>query len=165
MTMMEQKIGFLYRVTVIGADGRVKDESVTRNLMPMEAMNHLFTACFASGAQNLSWYGGLFKTAYEPDSADTMQRVIDSALEFTQYESATRPQIVFAPAANGKVIGAPALVTFTAPGTVYGGFLTTSPVKGSASGLLGSIARFPAPKQLQAGDTLKLSAEQYGIIV
>ena len=148
MTMMEQKIGFLYRVTVIGADGKVKDESVTRNLMPMEAMNHLFTTCFASGAQNLSWYGGLFKTAYEPDSADTMQRVIDSALEFTQYESAT-----------------PALVTFTAPGTVYGGFLTTSPVKGSASGLLGSIARFPAPKQLQAGDTLKLSAEQYGIIV
>ena len=111
--MMEQKIGFLYRVTVIGADGKVKDESVTRNLMPMEAMNHLFTTCFASGAQNLSWYGGLFKTAYEPDSADTMQRVIDSALEFTQYESATRPQIVFAPAANGKVIGAPALVTFT----------------------------------------------------
>ena len=51
---MEQKIGFLYRVTVIGADGRVKDESVTRNLMPMEAMNHLFTTCFASGAQNLS---------------------------------------------------------------------------------------------------------------
>lgn len=161
----KKKVGFSYRVEVLGADGLVKDTSIARNLLPMEAVNHLFTTCFANGTPNANWYAGLFKTPYEPQDGDTMQRVIDTALEFTQYESATRPQIEFAAATGGKVIGAPVLVTFTAPGTVYGGFLTTSPVKGSASGLLGSIALFPAPKQLGVGDALRLSAEQYGIIV
>lgn len=162
---LKKKVGFSYRVEVLGADGLVKDTSIAHNLLPMEAVNYLFSTGFSGGTPNTGWYGGLFKTPYEPQDGDTMQRVIDTALEFTQYESATRPRIEFAPAANGKVIGAPVLVTFTAPGTVYGGFLTTSPVKGSASGLLGSIALFSAPKQLGVGDALRLSAEQYGIIV
>lgn len=151
--------GFVYTVEVV-KNGVVIDREVVHNVMPTEGANQIISSALAGGAQVATWYLGLFEGNYTPTIADTALALPGLAAECTAYDGATRktwtPGAVAGGTANNSA--AKAEFTFTAPKTVYGGFMSSAPAKGAVSGALVSAVRFPSPKVLDTDSILRVTA-------
>jgi hypothetical protein len=152
-----QKIGFVYRTEIV-RNGVVIERDTAYNVMPAEALNHVLSVLLKGGAQNSSWYIGLYEGNFTPDGTATAATFPASATECTAYAATTRALF------NGGSITDASVsdtlnrseFTMTADKTVYGGFMSSASAKGATSGVLLSAVRFPAPKVLKTSDVLRV---------
>jgi hypothetical protein len=153
------KPSFVWTFTEKDADGHVLSVETVRNLIPVEGLNYILNASFKGGTQYATLYCGLFEGNYTPIPADTMAAFPAAATECTTYTSATRPAVTFGSVASGNMDNLSNLVEFTgnADRTVYGGFLSTSNVKGGTTGVLCSVVRAPSTKSLSNGGRIEVA--------
>lgn len=153
------KLGFTYTFEVV-RDGVVVDTEVVSNVVPIEGINYLLNAGLKGGAQNVTWYLGLYGGNYTATSADTMAAFPAAATEAVAYNETVRQTFVSGTVAAGSVDNSLSVATFTsnAAQTLYGGFMSSSAVKAGTSGVLLSAVRFGSPKTLGVGDLLKVTA-------
>ena len=154
------KMGFTYLVEVVDRHGVASQQEIIHNLMPAEGLTHLLSVAFKGAAQNTAWFLGLFEGSYTPVGTDTAATIVGNATECVAYAEATRVAFTSGSAASGTLdnTAARAEFTLTAGKTVYGGFLTSSPTKGSTTGVLMSVVRFTSPKVLESGSILRVTA-------
>lgn len=151
--------GFTYHCELLHPDGGLVTFDV-HNLMPQDGMNHVLNTVFKSGTQVPSWFMGLYEGNYTPVPTDTAATFPAQAIETTAYATATRPQWVPGTVTNGVVDNAAVRTEFdfSTDKTVYGGFISSSAVKGGSTGTLISAVRFPTPRVITAGSTLRITA-------
>jgi hypothetical protein len=151
--------GFVWTVEQVRA-GQVIATDCGHNLVPTEGLNDMLAAYYKGAAQTAAWYIGLYEGNYTPNAAVTAASIAAAATETTAYDETARPAWVAGTVATGAVsnIDNKATFTFNAPVTVYGGFLVSTATKGGALGVLASVIRFPSPKAMEAGDTLRITA-------
>lgn len=157
--MSDVKFGFVYTVREFDASGDLVSETVDRNLIPIEGLNHFIDTTLKNGTPFPALYCGLGEADYTPVPADEMATYPTVATECTAYTSATRPLITLGTVANGQV-STPTPVVFT--GTTNGkvvrtGFVAVNSTKGGTSGPLLSAVKFSSPKALDAGGKLEVS--------
>jgi hypothetical protein len=152
------RIGLTYLIETI-RDGEVVAVERVHNLMPNEGIAHMLAATFKGAAQVTTWYLGLYEGNYTPNANDTAATFTAAATECTTYSEATRPAWVEG-AATTTIDNAASKAEFTstADKTVYGGFLSSNPTKGAASGVLGSAVKFNSPKFFGTGTVLRVTA-------
>jgi len=162
--MNTANFGFTY-ITELVRDGKVIERSETKNLIPIEGLNHIIATALKNGTPFANWYVGLYEGNYTPTPDDTMATFPAAATELTAYTSSTRPILVLGDVANGQVSNGTleeptnlALFTGNASNkSAVGAFVSSAPTKGATSGVLISAARFSAPKALSTGDVLRVS--------
>lgn len=155
----ELKGGFGYLIEVV-KDGVVIDSEFVHNVMPVQGANHILGVALAGATQVPNWYIGLYEGNYTPNGAETAALLPSMATECTAYSGATRAPWTPGTVANGTVnnSAAKAEFTFTAPKTVYGGFITSAPAKGATTGVLTSVVRFSSPRVLDTDSVLRVTA-------
>lgn len=154
------KGGFTYLVEVIDRHGNVVDAEFVKNLMPAEGISHVLNTILKGGAQNTSWFIGLYEGNYNPVGSETAATFPTAATECAAYSETTRVQFVPGAIAGGSVDNAANRAEFTlsATKTIYGGFISSASAKGSTSGTLLSVVRFGSPKSLDSGSVLRVTA-------
>lgn len=152
--------GFTYVVEVIHPDGKRSQREVVHNLIPEEGLNHQQSVTFKGTTQVTTWYIGLYEGNYTPVPGITAATISAASTECTAYTPAARVEFVEGAVAVGSVdnSASPALFTFTAAKTVYGGFIVSASPKGATTGVLISAVRFASPKTLAIGDVLSVTA-------
>lgn len=158
--MNKIRVGFTYDVEYLLGE-RVVNKFRAYNLVPIQGLDYMIETALKGGVAFTSFYIGLYEGDYTPLPADTMATFPGAATELTAYTSATRPALTLGDVASGTVDNSLAKAEFT--GTIngkqaMGGFISTSPVKGSTTGLLMSAVRFPSPQPLNAGGLLRITA-------
>lgn len=156
--MEKLKPSFLWTFTEKDDAGNVLSVETVRNLIPIEGLNYILNAAFKGGTQHATLYAGLYEGNYAPAPTDTMATFPTAATECTAYTLATRPEVLFGTVAGGNMDNTASLVQFTgnADRTVYGGFLSTSNVKGGTTGVLCSAVRAPSTKTLSNGGRIEV---------
>lgn len=158
--MDKVKAGFIWTLETI-KDGKVIETEKVANLVPIEGLNYLISTGFKQGAAYPTFYIGLFEGDYTPIPADTAATFPGDATELTAYVSATRPALTLGTVDAGAADNSAAKAEFTgnvADKQAMGGFISSSPTKGSTTGILVSVVRFPSPKPLGAGSILRVTA-------
>lgn len=156
--------GGVYKIQCIGADGQIKWEQETPNLVVNQGLQNMNTTYFKSGTQVTTWYVGLITG---PGSGTTIAAGNTLAshagwTEFTNY-AGSRKAAVFGTAstADPSVISntaSPAQFSISgAGGTVAGAFLCS--VASGTSGVLFSASDFQSPgdRVVVSGDTLNVT--------
>lgn len=158
----QTNVGFVYVVEAFDKHGRSLGRDVVRNKMPKEMLNYMLSTAFKGVPGHVQWYAGLYSGNYAPSGDETMQRLPAAAVEFTGYDGASRPQVMFGDAANARIDNSESLIelTFTQDVEIFGGFLATSAAKGATTGLCGSVVRFPAPKRPGIGGVMRVAVSQ-----
>lgn len=158
--MSEIKTGAVYRVEVVAPDGTVSQQSIERNLVPTEGLNHMAAVVFKSGSQVGTWYIAPFEGNYTPVPSDTAATISAASGESTAYAAAARPAFVSGSVAVGAVdnTGSKAEFVYNANKTVQGVFIVSSSPKGGTTGTLVSVVRFSSPKTVDSGSTLRVVA-------
>ncbi|MGA0610104.1 hypothetical protein [Caldimonas sp. KR1-144] len=153
------KAGFVWTIETL-RNGVVIEREVVHNLIPVEGLNHILSVLLKAGAQVPTWYIGIYEGNYTPTPDLTAAQLPALAVECTSYTEATRRELVEGAVANGAVdnLGNRAEFTSNANKTVYGGFITSAPAKGSTAGVLLSAVRFPTPKSFEAETVMRVSA-------
>lgn len=156
--MTKAKAGFLWTFEQREADGTLVSRRQFHNLIPAEGRTYITSAAIKGGAQKTPWYVAVYEADYTPDGTETAATAASTTMECTAYSSTTRPEITFGDVTDGSTSNAAHLVemTFTTDKTVYGGFVSSSPVKGGTTGTLLSIARSGA-EVVKAGRKLTVS--------
>lgn len=152
-------IGFTYTVDHYRA-GKLLASDTEHNLIPTQGLNHALGVLLKGDTQVSSWYIGLFEGNYTPTPTATGATIVALSTESTAYTEATRQAWVGGAVANGAVTNEDNRAAFTinATKTIYGGFMVSSPVKGASSDFLLSAVRFSSPKNVEAGDILRVRA-------
>ena len=153
------KTGFTYTVETIKG-GVVVDTFVVENLMPYEGIDYIIDSALRAGTQIPTFYVGLYEGAYTPRPEDLMSTFVGLATECESYVEAARPVLTLAQPANGETENSANKAVFTGSTNgkvVAGGFISSSPVKGGATGVLVSAVRFPSPRPLDAGTILRVT--------
>lgn len=152
--------GFEYLIETI-KNGVVIDRDRVHNLVPIEGLNYFINAALRNQAAFANFYVGLYEGNYTPTPDDVMAGFPSAATELTAYSETTRRLLTLSAAAAGATDNSAARAEFT--GTTngkqaMGGFISSAPTKGSASGVLVSAVRFPSPRPLDAGTVLRITA-------
>lgn len=161
MDISKARLGFEYTFECFGADGRLKWAFTEHNLIPNEGRDYMLNAALLLGSQFNNWYIGLFEGAYSPLATDTMATFPASATEITgAYDEASRPALTPDALSGGLYVNAasPAVFTFNSAKTVRGGFISSGATKGGTTGVLLSAVLASSPKQVIAGDQLRVTA-------
>jgi len=155
-------LGFTWHIErVRKSDGAVLEREEIHNLVPVEGLNYLISTALKNGVPFANFYVGLFEGDYDPVPTDTAAAFTAAATELVAYTEVNRPTLVLGAVANGTVDNTAAKAEFT--GTTngkraQGGFISSAPTKGAATGVLVSAVRFPSPKPLDAGTILRVTA-------
>ena len=156
---IDAAVGVEYSIEIV-RNGTVIDTFKFHNLVPEEGLNHIVNVVLKGAAQTSQWFLGLFEGNYNPHTTDRAATIPQAATECVNYLPTDRPQLLTGETVGGVADNSAsrAEFTFASARTVYGAFITPSRVKGSATGPLLSIARFPTPKNVEADDSLRVSA-------
>ena len=157
--------GWLYNIEHISRSGRVLSVERVHNLCPIEGRNYLLSIGAAGGSQIATWFCGIFEGDYTPIDGSVMSTFSGLATESTAYAEATRPEWVEAAPAAGVITNAASKAVFTinATKTFYGGFLSSSAVKGGTGGILLSAARFSTAKAMASGEILRITGSMTSV--
>lgn len=158
------KGGGVYTLQCINADGQLKWETSSHNLLVNVGLKDMNDKYFLGSGYTATWFLGLYGAAAtnDPAASDTMASHA-GWVEVTAYSQATRPAAVFAVATTAD----PSVITNTASAAVFsmngttvvgGAFLTSNNTKGGTTGILFSASDFAAPgdRSVVSGDTLNL---------
>lgn len=152
--------GGVYTIQCIGADGELKWEQNTPNLVVNQGLQDMNTTYFNSGTQVTTWYIGLITGPGSGTTITAADTLASKAwTEFTNY-TGNRKAAVFATAttADPSVItntASPAQYAITGAGGIVAGAFLASVATGT-SGVLFSAADFQSPgdRVVVSGDTL-----------
>lgn len=159
------KGGGVFSIQCHGADGQLKWEAKSHNLVVNVGLQDMNAKYFTGSSYTAAWYLGLYGAAASnnPAASDTMSSHAGWT-EVTAYSQSTRPACSFgsATAADPSVItnsGSPATYSINGTTTVGGAFLTSDNTKSGTSGILFSAADFGSPgdRSVVSGDTLTVS--------
>jgi hypothetical protein len=158
--MNQLKCGFKWTVERI-VKGEVVEVEETYNLVPIEGLDYFLNTGLKNGTPYANFYIGLYEGAYTPVPGDTAATFPSSATELTAYVEATRPILTLGAISAGAVDNSAAKAVFTGNTNgklAQGGFISSVPTKGAATGILVSAVKFPSPKALDAGGILRATA-------
>ncbi len=148
-------IGFMVKTTCYGADGSVKWEDETHNLVTTAGKNDMLTQYFKGSAYTAAWYVGL-KDAGTVSVADIM--LLHSGwTEDTTYSQGTRPSLVLGSASSGSIDNSASRAIFSMTGTttIAGCFVVNNNTVGGTSGTLYNAVDFSSgSRAVLNGDTL-----------
>jgi len=135
-------------------------EIVDHNLVVNQGLNYLLDVALSSGAQEVSWYVGLFKNNRTVLATDTATNFNTDAAGATEYDEAIREAWVDAGPSSQQVTNSASKAEFTmnATVTIYGAFLINKSAKdGSADGsggVLFAASKFSVARAVQDNDVL-----------
>lgn len=155
------KAGFVYTVeTVNKRTGEIVESSEEHNLMPLEGINHMLDVTLIGGGQVTEWYLGLYENDYTPSSADVAATFPTLAGEATAYSAAARLTLALGSADAGVTSNAASRseFEFTETKTIQGGFIVSTPTKGSTAGVLLSAVKFSSPRVVDDEFILRVTA-------
>lgn len=158
--MIEEKtIGFEWCLEVVNADGTVASRDIQQNLIPTDGLDFLLRSPFGDVSTVSRFYLGLYRGNYIPSPGAKSSDIPGNMLEFVDYAESTRPEWRRAHTGPGSLdnIGDKAEYTVTQDRTLYGAFLVSDNIKGEGNGLLLSCVRWPSPKEVTTGQTIRLS--------
>lgn len=153
-------VGGEFEVTHRRADGDVLSVERFHNMVPQEGRQYILDVVFAGLTAAAELHIGLIEGDYTPDDTITMAELSNETTECVSYSQADRPEyeralpIVSDTASNSANR---AIFTFTADKDIYGGFLCTNAAKGSSSGNLLAIQRFPSTKSVLTTEELTVA--------
>lgn len=159
------KGGGVFKVVCHDAQGNVKWEAASHNLVVNVGLQDMNAKYFTGSAYTAAWYLGLYGAGASntPAASDTMASHAGWTEE-TGYSQSTRPACTFGTptAADPSVISnsaSPATYSINATATIGGAFLTSNNTKGGTTGILFSAADFGAPgdRSVVSGDTLTVT--------
>lgn len=153
------RFGFVFHFELL-EEGRLVSEWYEHNLVPLAGLNYMAQAMFGDTSPIGTFYVGLFENNYMPVSSALASDLPSSIGEFVGYSETARP-LWSRVNTNGLISNAAnrALFTSTQNKRIYGGFLVSSAEKGGNTGMLLSVARFSSPKDVEAGQVLRVRAE------
>lgn len=157
----ETKAGFKYDLELVDRHGKVIDRETVFNLIPIQGLNYLLGAGLKSVTPFANWYVALYEGSYSPDPDDTAATFPGAATELTAYAESTRRTLTLGAIANGAADNVASKAEFTGNTNgklAMGGFITSAPAKGAATGVLISAVRFNSPKNLDSGAVLRVTA-------
>lgn len=155
----------VYKVECRDANGNLKWEAESKNLVVNQGLQDMNAKYFTGSAYTAAWYLGLYGAAASntPAATDTMSSH-GGWTEIVPYSNANRPTCTFGTptTANPSVASnsaSPATFNIDSTATVGGAFLTTSDVKNGSAGILYSAADFGSPgdRSVANGDTLTVT--------
>jgi hypothetical protein len=154
------KTGFLYTVRHRAADGSLLSEERVHNLVPTVGLNYILNAAIQGGTPSASWYIGVFANNYTPVAGDTVNSIVTTGGEFTDYAEATRQDFTSPDSTAGLLTNADSLAVITASSatTIYGGFICNASTKGGTSGTLLSAVKFSSAKAMAIDERLEIEA-------
>lgn len=143
-------------------NGELLDVITSPNIVVDEGLNHVLDVALSNGAQNGTWYIGIFKNNYTPvagDTASTFAGVGVANEVSTEINETTRPQWVDAGVAAKSVTNSASPAVFTANTTVsvYGAFLISNNTLGGTTGVLCAASKFAAVRNLLNTDVLNIT--------
>lgn len=159
------KAGGVFKITCHDADGNLKWEAESHNLVVNVGLKDMNEKYFTGSSYTAAWYIGLYGAAASnnPAAGDTAASHAGWT-EVTTYSNATRPAATFGTSttADPSVIsnsGSPASFSINGTTTVGGAFLISNNTKGGTSGTLFSAADFASPgdRSVANGDTLNVT--------
>lgn len=123
--------------------------------------DYLANAGLVGGAQYAAYYIGLIESDFTEDDDLTMTTLLAAETECVAYATTANARIALVPGAlaDGLYanVASEAVFTFSAPKTIYGAFISSGATRGSNSGLLLALAKFPSPKVItEAGERLNV---------
>ena len=157
--------GGVFTVVCLDAEGRVKWEAESHNLVVNQGLQDMNTKYFTGSGYTATWYIGLYGAASSnnPLATDTAA-THPGFTEITPYSNATRPACTFGTAttADPSVISntlSVATFNINAGATVGGAFLISDNTKGGSAGVLFSAADFSAPgdRTVVSGDVIQVT--------
>lgn len=151
--------GFKWALEIVNADGSVADSETKTNIIPSAGLDFLMRSPFGDVSPIPTFYLGLFRGNYIPTPNTTAIDIPTTMNEFVEYSESTRPLWVrrLAGVATMDNLASKAEFTITQDRTIYGAFLVSSATKGANNGLVLSCVRFSSPKQVSAGQMVKLA--------
>lgn len=159
------KAGGRFAIQCFGADGKLKWEAESKNLVVNVGLKDMNDKYFTGVTYSAAWYIGLYGAASSnnPAAGNTMASHAGWTEE-TGYSNANRPTATFAAAttADPSVItnsASPASFNINATATIGGAFLTSDNTKGGSTGILFSASDFQSPgdRSVVSGDTLNVT--------
>ena len=139
---------------------RVTDTETVHNIIPTQGLNHFLSVVCNTGTQVTTWFVGMFEANYTPVATDTMAAFPAAATECTAYTESVRQTWVESTPAGGVTtnVASKAEFNMNATKTLFGAFLSSSPVKSGITGTLLSAAKFSASKAVDSGDIARITA-------
>jgi hypothetical protein len=159
------KGGGVFAVKCFDAEGNLKWEASTPNLVVNVGLKDMNDKYFSGSGYTAAWYIGLYGAgaSNNPAAGDTMASHAGWTEE-TGYSESTRPACSFGAAstADPSVIsnsGSAASYSINATATIGGAFLTSDNTKSGTSGILFSAGDFASPgdRSVVSGDTLTVT--------
>ena len=159
------KGGGVFAVQCFDAEGNLKWEASTPNLVVNVGLKDMNDKYFSGSGYTAAWYIGLYGAGASntPAAGDTMASHAGWTEE-TGYSQSTRPACSFGSAstADPSVIsnsGSAASFSINATATIGGAFLTSDNTKSGTSGILFSAGDFSSPgdRAVVSGDTLTVT--------
>lgn len=151
----------VYKIQCVGADGQVKWQEDTHNLVVNEGLQNMVNTYLDAGTQTTTWYIGLI-TGPGAVVVNTNTLLSKGWTEFLNY-SGNRKTAVFGTATLNDPSeisnsASPAAFSITGGGGTVGGAFLASSVSG-LSGILFSASAFQSPgdRIVVAGDTLNVT--------
>lgn len=140
-------------------DGITDSLCGAKNRVPREGLNDMATY-FKSGAGPAALYIGLWSGAHIPDGEETAGNLLTLVTEVTEYSQSGRLLLELGAVADGALSNAANLARFDmlGSGTANGAFISTTQAKGTATGKLLSVVRFPNPRAFDSSVYLELLA-------
>ncbi len=164
MLTNKAKAGGVYKVECHDANGNLKWEETTHNLVVNTGLQDMNTKYFSGSSYTAAWYLGLITGPGSGTSIAASDTLASHAgwTEFTNY-SGNRKAVTFGTAttADPSVIdnsGAPSQFTITSSGGVVAGAFLCNAASGT-SGILFSASDFQSPgdRTVVSGDTLTVT--------
>ena len=159
------KGGGVFEVKCFDADGNLKWEAKSHNLVVNVGLKDMNDKYFSGSSYTAAWYIGLYGAGASntPAASDTMASHAGWT-ENTNYSQSTRPACSFGSAstADPSVItnsASPAAFSINASTTIGGAFLTSDNTKSGTSGILFSASDFSSPgdRSVVSGDTINVT--------
>jgi hypothetical protein len=146
-----------YHVVCRGADGRIKWEDHSDNLVVTAGLNDILDKYYKGATYTAAHYVGL-KLAGTIAAGDTMSSHAGWA-ESSAYSNANRPTLTMGTVAAGSVDNSASKASFTINGTatITGAFVSTNNTKGGTTGTLVGATDFSVSRSVISGDTLDVT--------
>jgi hypothetical protein len=154
----------VYTLQCFGRDGKIKWTDKLSNLTPYAARDYWMAASLVGGTQHSSFYVNAFQNVVNP-TYDDVATDITSYGEITDWVETDRQLFVPGSLTGGQYTNSLNEIVYTAAAavTVMGVFMTTTSLFGSTTGLLFSVVRGASPRELIAGETLRIPITISGI--
>lgn len=146
-----------YHVVCRGADGKIKWEDHSDNLVVTTGLNDILDKYYKGSTYTAAHYVGL-KLTGSVVAGDTMASHAGWS-ESTAYSQANRPTLTMGTVTSGSVDNSASKATFSINGTatITGAFVATNNTKGGTTGTLIGATDFSTSRSVINGDTLEVT--------